>query len=83
MGYASGYGLAVTSWVQMAVMCYSGQNLVDRVTYFSKNADQIHIDIQYLRNTILHSIRDRMIILSMCTTISNGIYCQQPNRNIF
>lgn len=34
MGYAAGYALAMTSWVQMAVMCYTGQNVVDRVNNF-------------------------------------------------
>lgn len=31
MGYPAGYGLAVVSYVQMIMLCYSGQNIEDRV----------------------------------------------------
>lgn len=31
MGFYAGYGIAVISYVQMAVICYTGQNVVDRV----------------------------------------------------
>lgn len=31
MGYKGGYGIAVISYFQMAVLCYIGQNISDRV----------------------------------------------------
>lgn len=31
--YSAGYGIAIVSYVQMVVMCYTGQNVVDRVIY--------------------------------------------------
>lgn len=37
MGFYAGYGIAVISYVQMAVICYTGQNVVDRVNLIVQN----------------------------------------------
>lgn len=32
--YPAGYGLALVSYVQMAIICLTGQNCIDRVNVF-------------------------------------------------
>lgn len=34
LGYPAGYGIAVVSFVQMAILCITGQNVIDRVRNF-------------------------------------------------
>lgn len=31
LGYSAGYGMSIVSYVQMAVTCYTGQNVVDQL----------------------------------------------------
>lgn len=82
MGYAAGYGVAITSLVQMAVMCYTGQNVVDRVSNFMfRNYFQC-IGI-FIRLFPLSNDLRRMIISLTSTTTSNGIFCQQMIKNMF
>lgn len=79
MGYAAGYGLAITSWVQMAVMCYTGQNAVDRVNILCFPFDFVsNVFTCYLPN-----VPNRMIISWKRTTTSNGTFCQPMIKNMF
>lgn len=53
MGYAAGYALAMTSWVQMAVMCYTGQNVVDRVSFIIHVQYFMQIKISFYADSFL------------------------------
>lgn len=81
MDYLAGYGIAVLSYVQMAVFCYTGQNTVNRVNSYDSWIDYNILQIQ--NQICFETIHNRTTDSQMHTMILSGIFCQQVLRRMW
>lgn len=60
--YPAGYGLAVVSYVQMAVLCYTGQNVVNRVRSFHSLPNCVMIPIIFLYEFLYKKLQNNRLL---------------------